>query len=160
MKSHLISLLICATCVICGQKIHAAPQPHPNILLICVDDLRPELNCFGKEYIQSPNIDALASRGRIFERHYVQAPTCGASRFTLLTGRYGGASNGALFGRAKAVAENPDAVPPSMPAWFRAQGYTTVSVGDVSQIASLAFGRLIQRLQLPPPTRFFQAFRA
>ena len=52
----------------------------PNILLICVDDLRPELNCFGKSYIQSPNIDRLAATGRAFHRHYVQAPTCGASR--------------------------------------------------------------------------------
>ena len=29
------------------------PAP-PNVLLICVDDLRPELNCFGKDYITRP----------------------------------------------------------------------------------------------------------
>lgn len=105
----------------------------PNVLLICVDDLRPELNCYGADYIQSPHIDQLAARGRIFKQHYVNAPTCGASRYTLLMGKYqvsGG--NGAIFGRAKQLKKEPDSVPPSMPAWFRQNGYTTVSVGKVS----------------------------
>lgn len=104
----------------------------PNVLLICVDDLRPELGCYGVSYVQSPNIDRLARSGVLFQRHYVQAPTCGASRYTLLTGRYGGASNGALFQRAAKIKSDPKSVPPSMPAWFREHGYTTVSVGKVS----------------------------
>ena len=70
----------------------------PNILLICVDDLRPELNCFGVDYIHSPNIDRLAERGRAFHNHYVNAPTCGASRYSLLIGDYYlEAKNHALF---------------------------------------------------------------
>jgi len=104
----------------------------PNVLLLCVDDLRPELKCFGVDYIKSPNIDKLAAGGRAFHRHYVQAPTCGASRYTLLTGRYGGDNNGALLNRGAALMKNPKASPPSMPAWFRENGYTTVSVGKVS----------------------------
>lgn len=109
-----------------------ARSEKPNVLLLCVDDLRPELGCFGKDYIQSPNIDKLAESGRLFKSHYVQAPTCGASRFTLLTGRYGSSSNGALFARARKLKEAPDTVSPSLPAWFRQHGYTTVSVGKVS----------------------------
>tara|TARA_B100000927_G_scaffold99724_2_gene80645 strand:- start:1558 stop:2967 length:1410 start_codon:yes stop_codon:yes gene_type:complete len=104
----------------------------PNVLLICVDDLRPELNCFGKDYIHSPHIDALAEKGRIFQNHYVNAPTCGASRYTLLTGTYGTSSNAALFSRAGKLKKETEAFPPSMPAWFRENGYTTVSVGKVS----------------------------
>ncbi|MEC8790380.1 MAG: sulfatase-like hydrolase/transferase, partial [Verrucomicrobiota bacterium] len=61
----------------------------PNLQLVCVDDFRPELGSFGVNYVKSPNIDRLAKEGRPFYRHYVQAPTCGASRYTLLTGRYG-----------------------------------------------------------------------
>lgn len=101
-----------------------------NVLLICVDDLRPELACFGKQYIHSPNIDELASTGRLFRRHYVQAPTCGASRYTMLTGQYGSPGNDALFARARKM--KGGAVPPSMPEWFLKHGYTTVSVGKVS----------------------------
>lgn len=109
----------------------ADSKQSPNVVLICVDDLRPELNCFGVDYIHSPNIDAIAAEGCVFTRHYVQAPTCGASRYAMLTGCYGGASNGAIFARAKEMA-NGKQVKPSMPAWFRQQGYTTVSVGKVS----------------------------
>lgn len=98
----------------------------PNVLLICVDDLRPELNSFGASYIKSPNIDKLAARGRPFHRHYVQAPTCGASRYTLLTGKYGPSSNHALFIRSQAIKHS------SFPAWFRKNGYVSVSVGKVS----------------------------
>jgi iduronate 2-sulfatase len=98
----------------------------PNVLLICIDDLRPELKCFGVDYIHSPNIDELAAKGRAFQRHFVQAPTCGASRFTLLTGRYGPASNGALFQNFSKIKGT------SFPGWFRKHGYTTVSVGKVS----------------------------
>jgi len=110
----------------------AVTQARPNVLLICVDDLRPELGSYGVDYISSPNIDALAERGRVFRRHYVQAPTCGSSRYALLTGRYGPASNQALFRRAERMEKDADAVAPSLPGWFREHGYTTVSVGKVS----------------------------
>ena len=109
---------------------HVWGAEQPNVLLLCIDDLRPELACFGKSYIRSPNIDQLAASGRAFHRHYVQAPTCGASRYTLLTGQYGPAGNDALFSRAKQIERG--AVDPSMPEWFRNHGYTTVSVGKVS----------------------------
>ena len=126
---HLILSLCLAACLCVFAEAAAAK---PNVLLLCIDDLRPELNCFGKSYIKSPHIDRLAERGVAFHRHYVTAPTCGASRFTLLTGRYGSASNGALFQRAAAVKKDAAKVPDSMPAHFRKQGYITVSIGKVS----------------------------
>ena len=117
---------------LCPDSASSSPGERRNILLICIDDLRPELGCYGVDYIQSPHIDALARRGRLFGRHYVQAPTCGASRYTLLTGRYGGTGNGALFQRARQISSGDTTVPPSLPAWFRQKGYQTVSVGKVS----------------------------
>jgi iduronate 2-sulfatase len=117
-------MLVC----LCAAGVYAKP----NVLLICVDDLRPELKSFGADYIHSPNIDRLAAEGRAFHRHYVNAPSCGPSRFTMLTGRYGDEGNHALFKRAGLLKKKPDSVPPSMPEWFRENGYTTVSVGKVS----------------------------
>ena len=38
----------------------AAQQP--NILFIAIDDLRPELGCYGPELAVTPNIDKLTSR--------------------------------------------------------------------------------------------------
>ena len=103
----------------------------PNILLICIDDLRPELKSFGAEHIISPNIDKLAEIGVSFQRHYVNSPSCGPSRYTLLTGQYGASGNNALFLRSKKIS-NGEQVDPSMPEWFKRHGYTTVSVGKVS----------------------------
>jgi iduronate 2-sulfatase len=104
----------------------------PNVLLICVDDLRPELKSFGAEYVHSPAMDSLVASGRAFRRHYVQAPTCGASRYSLLTGKYGSSgklrSNDALMSEAGQA----DAAPFSLPKQFRTQGYRTVAVGKIS----------------------------
>ena len=104
----------------------------PNVLLICVDDLRPELKSFGADYISSPNIDAFAAKGVAFQNHFVNAPSCGPSRYTLLTGQYGHYGNNALFLRAKKIKNGKEEVKQSMPEWFKAHGYTTVSVGKVS----------------------------
>ena len=57
-----------------------------NVLLIIADDLRPELGCYGAEYMVTPNIDQLAKEGTLFERAYVQQPVCTASRASFLTG--------------------------------------------------------------------------
>ena len=61
-------------------------NPKPNILFIAIDDLRPELGCYGKKEILSPHIDKLASTGTVFNRAYCQVAVCGASRASLMTG--------------------------------------------------------------------------
>jgi iduronate 2-sulfatase len=133
MKALSVRLLIALFLGLALHPLAACAEERPNILLICIDDLRPELACFGVDYIHSPNIDQLASQSRIFKRHYVQAPTCGASRFALLMGRYGNASNDAIFQLARAASrDRTAAIPMSMPGWFRQHGYSTVSVGKVS----------------------------
>lgn len=58
----------------------------PNILFIAVDDLRPELNCYGAGHIISPNIDRLAAEGVLFQEAYTQQAVCAPSRNTLMTG--------------------------------------------------------------------------
>ncbi|MDI1319715.1 MAG: sulfatase-like hydrolase/transferase, partial [bacterium] len=71
--------------LLCGAALaHAADRP--NILFIAVDDLRPELGCYGKDYIKSPNIDRLASTGVVFERAYCQQAVCSPTRTSLMTG--------------------------------------------------------------------------
>jgi len=58
----------------------------PNILFIGLDDLRPELNCYGYKQIHSPNIDKIADSGLLFKRAYCQQSVCSPSRISLMTG--------------------------------------------------------------------------
>lgn len=124
MNHFLRSLL--AAAVACAAQ--AADQP--NILFISVDDLRTELPCYGVGYIHTPNIDKLAAQGRVFKEHYVQAPTCGASRFSLLIGRY--PKNGYNANNAITKHTQTKTGERSLPETFRANGYTTLAIGKIS----------------------------
>ena len=64
----------------------AAETNRPNVLFLVVDDLRPELGCYGKDYIKSPNIDGLAKSGMVFNRAYCQQAVCSPSRTCVMTG--------------------------------------------------------------------------
>lgn len=103
----------------------------PNVLFIAVDDLRPWLGCYEEGLKVSPNIDRLAAGGRLFSRHYVQVPTCGASRCALMFGRYPGRLAGDTGNEAfgKTAAKQPH---PSLPALFRGHGYRTLSIGKIT----------------------------
>ncbi|WP_423458659.1 sulfatase-like hydrolase/transferase [Ottowia sp. VDI28] len=60
-----------------------------NILFIMCDQLRADhLSCYGHPKLHTPNLDALAARGVVFDRAYVQSPVCGPSRMSYYTGRY------------------------------------------------------------------------
>jgi arylsulfatase A-like enzyme len=115
----------------------AAETNRYNVLFIAVDDLRTELGCYGANYAQSPHLDRLASQGMLFTHHFVQVPTCGASRYALLTGRSPArtrvfSSNEALYNGPAALAPEPLAGAQSLPELFRRSGYRTVCIGKVS----------------------------
>jgi len=104
----------------------------PNVLLICVDDLRPQLKCFGCEEMITPHLDKFATTARRFTHHYVQVPLCGPSRHALLASarptapmHYSNATQ--RMWRAK----GPDVHVP-MPRFFMQNGYRTVCIGKVS----------------------------
>ncbi|CAN1525040.1 AslA Arylsulfatase A and related enzymes [Rhabdaerophilaceae bacterium] len=60
-----------------------------NVLWIMCDQLRYDyLGCTGHPRLETPHIDALAARGVLFSRAYVQSPICGPSRMSFYTGRY------------------------------------------------------------------------
>jgi len=60
-----------------------------NVLFIMCDQLRWDyLSCTGHPHLHTPHIDALANRGVLFNRAYVQSPICGPSRMSFYTGRY------------------------------------------------------------------------
>lgn len=125
-----LSLLFLSAAVVHGQT-------PPNVLLIAVDDLRTELGCYGVSDAQSPHLDRFARQAVLFTHHYVQVPTCGASRYALLTGRSPKNSgvtsnNAALYQGPTALKADPQQGAASMPELFRMQGYRTLCIGKIS----------------------------
>lgn len=104
-------------------------QPEkPNVLFIMVDDLRPELGCYGNQEILSPNIDALAKNAITFNNAYCNIPVCGASRASLLTGILPTKTRFVQY-NAKASEDAPNAK--TLPQVFKESGYDTFSIGKV-----------------------------
>ena len=85
-RSAVLLLLAALGCHSATDSTVAADPERPNVLFIAVDDLRPELGCYGKDYILSPNIDRLAQEGVVFDRAYCQQAVCSPSRTSLMTG--------------------------------------------------------------------------
>lgn len=115
--------------------LHASPapaqpndNPRPNVLFIAVDDLRPELGCYGATPVKTPHIDQLAAQGTRFERAYCQVPVCGASRASLMTGIWPTATR---FRNFATFAEKDSPNSTTLPQAFREAGYFTLSNGKI-----------------------------
>lgn len=107
---------------------NSEPKVKPNVLLLYMDDLRPELATYGKPKIISPNIDALASKGVKFTNAYCNVPVCGASRASMLTGMLP-TKNRFLNYDTFVEKETPNAI--TLPQLFKNNGYTTISNGKI-----------------------------
>ena len=135
MNKVIFFLLIVFICSCADQQAEITQSP--NILFIAVDDLRPQLGAYGEDYMVTPNMDRLASEGRLFRHHYVTVPTCGSSRYALLTGQYPRNTvelNNNIFEKATAGKPQSDR-PESMVEAFRRSGYYTVGMGKISHSA-------------------------
>ncbi|MGC3966105.1 MAG: sulfatase-like hydrolase/transferase [Pirellulales bacterium] len=109
----------------------AAEPTKPNVLLICVDDLKPILGCYGDKLVKTPNIDRLAARGLLLESAYCNQAVCSPSRNALLVGlrpQTLGIYDLATNFRKSA----PDAV--ALPQQFKQSGYTTISIGKLFHV--------------------------
>ena len=73
--------------ILLGTVLHVAHAAKPlNVLFIAVDDLRPELGCYGHPVVQTPHIDRLAASGTVFTSAYCQQAVCNPTRASLMTG--------------------------------------------------------------------------
>ncbi len=83
MRSFVIATafsLITLHCITAAER--------PNVLFIAIDDLNDWVGCYGGHpQVQTPHIDALASRGVTFTNAHCQAPICNPSRVSMLIGQ-------------------------------------------------------------------------
>lgn len=103
-------------------------QKKPNILFIAIDDLRPELGCYGSDIAITPNLDALAGKGLLFSKAYCQQAICAPSRASALTG-YRPSTSGIIHNYIKIREKLPDVV--TLPQYFRNNGYETAYYGKI-----------------------------
>ena len=128
-----ISFLGTIALIVCGAAARAqepeSPRARrPNVLFIAVDDLRPQLGCYGVEGMASPNIDRLAAEGVRFDRSYCMVPTCGASRASLMSGIRPTRKRFVTY-TARADREAPGIT--TLNTHFKEHGYRTASNGKV-----------------------------
>lgn len=103
-------------------------KQRPNVLFIAVDDLRPELSCYGADHVHTPNFDRLAALGTTFNRAYCQQAVCAPSRNSLMTGLRPDAID--IYDLYTFFREKvPDVI--TLPQQFRLNGYHTERMGKI-----------------------------
>ncbi|MFT5127376.1 MAG: iduronate 2-sulfatase [Rhodothermales bacterium] len=99
-----------------------------HVLFIAVDDLRPELGCYGAAHMKTPEIDGLAKSGLLFERAYCQQAVCGPSRISIMTGLRPDSTK--IYSLDQALdKELPDTR--TLAQHFKEGGYKTISLGKI-----------------------------
>lgn len=104
----------------------------PNFVIIAIDDLRTELNCYGSEGTISPHIDALAQGGIRFDRAYCQQSVCMPSRASVMSGTLPTTSG--IIAKNGGNQELQGKILTQMltfPQYLRENGYNSLSVGKI-----------------------------
>ena len=133
MSERLIGLptlpLLAVTTVLLLAGCDPPPEAsRPNILFVIVDDLRPELGCYGNSEIRTPHLDRFAEEAMVFTRAYCQAAACAPSRASVMLGKRPDSTRVWSLGE-KFREIDPEAV--TMPQHFHELGYHTVSMGKI-----------------------------
>ena len=99
-----------------------------NVMLILIDDLRPDIHAFGANWAHTPNMDALSRRGVSFAEAHASVANCAPSRAALLTGRRPD-WNG-VMDLYTGVRQHDSGVV-TLPQHFKKHGYVTARFGKV-----------------------------
>ncbi len=125
-------LMICFLIVSCTGE--SPMSSRPNVLMICIDDLNDWLGCMdGHPNAKTPNMDRLAARGVLFRNAHCQAPLCGPSRASIMTGLR--PSTTGIYGMIddnNLKKDNPvtaDII--LLPEYLKNNGYHTMGIGKI-----------------------------
>jgi arylsulfatase A-like enzyme len=124
-----IAALLVALSGLAGCRDEPRAVTPPNVVLINADDLGfGDLSCYGATKLDTPNIDALAARGRRFTDAHSASAVCSPSRYGLLTGTYPLRANmwGPLHFRQPLTIDTDK---PTLASLFQQAGYHTACVG-------------------------------
>ena len=117
-----------------GRVLRAAEADHKNVLMLIVDDLNDWIGAMGGHpNAKTPNMDALASEGTLFTHAYANAPICGPSRASMMTGLR--PSSTGIYGQVTdtKIKQANDAAANStfLSNYFSDHGYKTMGIGKL-----------------------------
>jgi len=128
MQMKKVVIIFWVFLLVVNSAVLAQQSSKPNILFIAIDDLKPELGCYGNALVKTPNIDRLAKMGTVFMSNYCQQSVCGPTRASLMTGmRPDYTKVWDLKTQMRDI--NPDIV--TIPQYFVSQGYATNGIGKI-----------------------------
>jgi len=141
LSFSLVLLLFMSGFIVKTKTNLQSKRTQPNILWIITDDHRPDaLACYNEAvydkkesplgFVSSPNIDRLADEGVLFTNAYCNAPVCGPSRGSMISGRYPFRTGHFAFDLTH---QNPDFVRPSFPQVLQKTGYQTAQFGKTGE---------------------------
>lgn len=126
---HALLLAVVATFAGNAATQQTTPTKRPpNVLFVAIDDLRPDLGCYGNAQAQTPNLDRFAKSGIRFTNAYCQQSVCGPSRASIMTGMRPDTS-GVHGNHVHFRKRHPDVR--TIPQWFKEHGYHTQSMGKI-----------------------------
>lgn len=127
--SRLCTTLIAIVCLAHpATTSESVAAERPNVLFVVIDDLRPEMGCYGNQAIKTPHFDAFAKSSTVFTQAYCQAAVCAPSRASVMTGLRPDSTR-VWDLRGKFRINLPEVV--TIPQHFHAHDYYTVSMGKI-----------------------------
>ncbi len=125
-----LSLVIAVIISGLPAELRAAEATKLNVLLITADDLGVQTGCYGDKAARTPNLNALAARGRLFENAYVAQASCSPSRSAMFTGIFPHA-NGQYGLVNGGFALHEPLRQQTIPALMKKAGYRTAILGKL-----------------------------
>ena len=131
-KWRLPLFIVLAAIGLGGILVYLSSSPGVNILLITLDTTRADrLGCYGYEQALTPELDALAKNGVLFERAYAPAPMTSPSHTSIMTGLWPpehGVNTNALTVLDPKI--------PTIAELLQARGYATAAFPAASMLAA------------------------
>lgn len=132
----------------------SAGEKQPNVVLVLADDLGwKRLGCYGSDYYETPNLDALASEGMRFTQAYTAAPVSSPTRASIMTGQHPARLNITDFIPG---GEFPDK-PLQRPDWQKFLPLEKQTIGEAFQengYSTAYFGKWhLSKEKMPPESR-------
>ncbi len=135
IQSRRLILLLGLSVLMACQASSSAEEEETsfNVLFLAIDDLNDWIGCMGTHPdVRTPNLDRLAQRSVLFTNAHCQAPICGPSRSSLLSGLYPSTTGIYAQIRTPGLMRNETIQKTTfLPKYFEANGYHTMGAGKI-----------------------------